>query len=165
MSATGQRTATAPLTAGSLCTGYGGLDLAVMAVTGAKLAWTAETDRHAVAVLEHHWPGVPNLGDITARPGAADLTPHAESGVDTARSRAAGQPGLSAPASGGERGGRPAPTAAARDPSSAPLAGSLLSAQLDPASRPARDCRPDGRRRRSGHQAGSPLTVTRRRET
>lgn len=33
------------LTAGSLCTGYGGLDLAVMAVTGARLAWTAETDQ------------------------------------------------------------------------------------------------------------------------
>ena len=28
-----------PLTAGSLCSGYGGLDLAVMAVTGARLAW------------------------------------------------------------------------------------------------------------------------------
>ena len=36
-----------PLTAGSLCSGYGGLDLAVMAVTGARLAWTAETDRYA----------------------------------------------------------------------------------------------------------------------
>ena len=55
-----------PLTAGSLCSGYGGLDLAVMAVTGARLAWTAETDRYAAGVLAHHWPGVPNLGDITA---------------------------------------------------------------------------------------------------
>ena len=54
------------LTAGSLCTGYGGLDLAVMAVTGARLAWVAETDRYAAAVLAHHWPGVPNLGDVTA---------------------------------------------------------------------------------------------------
>ena len=27
-----------PLTAGSLCSGYGGFDLAVMAVTGARLA-------------------------------------------------------------------------------------------------------------------------------
>jgi hypothetical protein len=33
--------------AGSLCTGYGGLDLAVMAVTGARLAWVAETDQYA----------------------------------------------------------------------------------------------------------------------
>ena len=55
-----------PLTAGSLCTGYGGLDLAVMAVTGARLAWVAETDRHAAAVLARHWPDVPNLGDVTA---------------------------------------------------------------------------------------------------
>jgi DNA (cytosine-5)-methyltransferase 1 len=55
-----------PLTAGSLCSGYGGLDLAVMAVTGARLAWVAETDRYAAAVLAHHWPDVPNLGDITA---------------------------------------------------------------------------------------------------
>jgi DNA (cytosine-5)-methyltransferase 1 len=54
------------LTAGSLCTGYGGLDLAVMAVTGARLAWVAETDQYAAAVLAHHWPGVPNLGDVTA---------------------------------------------------------------------------------------------------
>lgn len=54
-----------PLTAGSLCSGYGGLDLAVMAVTGARLAWWAETDRYAAAVLKHHWPGVPNLGDVT----------------------------------------------------------------------------------------------------
>ena len=54
------------LTAGSLCTGYGGLDLAVTAVTGARLAWVAETDQYAAAVLAHHWPGVPNLGDVTA---------------------------------------------------------------------------------------------------
>ncbi len=64
-----QRTAgpsAGPLTAGSLCSGYGGLDLAVMAVTGARLAWVAETDRYAAAVLAHHWPGVRNLGDVTA---------------------------------------------------------------------------------------------------
>ena len=54
------------LTAGSLCTGYGGLDLAVMAVTGARLAWVAETDQYAAAVLARHWPDVPNLGDVTA---------------------------------------------------------------------------------------------------
>jgi len=38
-----------PLRAGSLCTGYGGLDLAVTAVLEAALAWCAETDRHAAA--------------------------------------------------------------------------------------------------------------------
>ncbi len=49
---------------GSLCTGYGGLDLAVQAVLGAQLAWYAETDRHACTVLAHRFPGVDNLGDI-----------------------------------------------------------------------------------------------------
>ena len=43
---------------GSLCTGYGGLDLAVELVLGGQLAWYAETDRHACTVLAHHWPGV-----------------------------------------------------------------------------------------------------------
>ncbi|WP_319461477.1 DNA cytosine methyltransferase [Micromonospora sp. RTP1Z1] len=51
---------------GSLCTGYGGLDLAIELVLGGRLAWYAETDRHARTVLAHHWPGVPNLGDIRA---------------------------------------------------------------------------------------------------
>jgi DNA (cytosine-5)-methyltransferase 1 len=54
-----------PLQAGSLCTGYGGLDLAVLAVLGAVLAWCAEIDRHASAVLAARFPGVPNLGDLT----------------------------------------------------------------------------------------------------
>jgi DNA (cytosine-5)-methyltransferase 1 len=51
---------------GSLCTGYGGLDLAVELVLGGQLTWYAETDRHARTVLAHHWPSVPNLGDIRA---------------------------------------------------------------------------------------------------
>jgi len=55
---------------GSLCTGYGGLDLAVEAVLGARLAWYAETDRHARTVLAHRFPGVDNLGDI----GTVDWT-------------------------------------------------------------------------------------------
>jgi DNA (cytosine-5)-methyltransferase 1 len=49
---------------GSLCSGYGGLDLAVEAVLGGHLAWYAETDRHASTVLAHRFPGVENLGDI-----------------------------------------------------------------------------------------------------
>lgn len=51
---------------GSLCTGYGGLDCAVQAVIGGEHAWMAENDPHASKVLAHHWPAVPNLGDITA---------------------------------------------------------------------------------------------------
>jgi DNA (cytosine-5)-methyltransferase 1 len=49
---------------GSVCTGYGGLDMAVELVLGGRLAWYAETDRHASTVLAHHRPGIPNLGDI-----------------------------------------------------------------------------------------------------
>ena len=52
--------------AGSLCTGAGGLDLAIEDVFGAETAWQAEVDPHASTVLEKRWPGVPNLGDITA---------------------------------------------------------------------------------------------------
>lgn len=49
---------------GSLCTGYGGLDLAVEAILGGRLQWYAETDRHAQTVLRERWPDVVNLGDI-----------------------------------------------------------------------------------------------------
>lgn len=52
-------------TLASLCTGYGGLDLAVERHYDARMVWCAEIDRHARTVIEHHWPGVPNLGDIT----------------------------------------------------------------------------------------------------
>lgn len=53
------------LTIGSTCSGFGGLDLAVAAHHGARVAWHAEVDRHANTVLAHHWPDVPNLGDLT----------------------------------------------------------------------------------------------------
>lgn len=52
--------------AGSMCSGYGGLDLAVEAVLGARLAWVAENDPDASKVLAHRFPGVPNLQDITS---------------------------------------------------------------------------------------------------
>ncbi|WP_432832978.1 DNA cytosine methyltransferase [Dactylosporangium sp. CA-092794] len=51
---------------GSLCTGYGGLDLAVELVLGGQLVWYAETDPHARTVLATRWPDVANLGDIRA---------------------------------------------------------------------------------------------------
>ena len=54
----------ARLRLGSLCSGYGGLDVAVDAVLDVDLCWYAETDRHAATVLAHRWPDVPNLGDI-----------------------------------------------------------------------------------------------------
>lgn len=56
-----------PLRIGSLCSGYGGLDIAVRsALEGpAEVAWHADPDPGAAAVLAHHWPDAPNLGDIT----------------------------------------------------------------------------------------------------
>lgn len=60
----------------SLCTGYGGLDLAVAAVFGARPAFVADPDPDAARVLAHRFPQVPNLGDITATDLAA--APHAQ---------------------------------------------------------------------------------------
>lgn len=51
---------------GSLFSGYGGLDLAVEEFFGASTAWHCEFDKAPSKVLEYHWPGVPNIGDITA---------------------------------------------------------------------------------------------------
>lgn len=52
---------------GSLCSGYGGLELAVAAALsplGVSTAWHAETDDDASAVLKWRFPDVPNLGDV-----------------------------------------------------------------------------------------------------
>jgi site-specific DNA-cytosine methylase len=51
---------------GSLCSGYGGLDLGVQTALGGTLAWHAEINPDASSILARHWPGVPNLGDIAA---------------------------------------------------------------------------------------------------
>ena len=53
------------LTIGSLCTGYGGLDLAVEAHFGAKTIWCAEFDKYASQVIEQRFD-MPNYGDIKA---------------------------------------------------------------------------------------------------
>lgn len=50
---------------GSMCTGYGGLDLAVLAVLGGRVGWCADPDRHVRAILAARMPGVANLGDLT----------------------------------------------------------------------------------------------------
>jgi len=50
---------------GSLCTGYGGLDMAVQRVFGARLVWVADNDRHIGTLLAARHPEVPNLGDIS----------------------------------------------------------------------------------------------------
>lgn len=62
---------------GSLCTGYGGLDMAVQDVFGGTVAWHCQYEppgkdgredknQYAAQILAHHWPGVVNHGDITA---------------------------------------------------------------------------------------------------
>lgn len=50
---------------GSLCTGYGGLDHAVMNVFGGKLGFVADIDPGSCKLLEYRYPSVPNLGDIS----------------------------------------------------------------------------------------------------
>lgn len=56
----------APPSIGSLCSGYGGLDLGVQATLGGTLAWHAEINPAPARILSRHWPTVPNLGDISA---------------------------------------------------------------------------------------------------
>ncbi len=61
---------------GSLFSGYGGFDMAVLATLGGSVAWHAEYEpptksnprptQAAARILAHHHPGVPNHGDITA---------------------------------------------------------------------------------------------------
>jgi len=67
------------LVVGSLCSGYGGLDMAVEDVfPNSRLAWYAQweppdsktgkpdTNQYAAQIMASHWPGVPNLGNISA---------------------------------------------------------------------------------------------------
>lgn len=50
---------------GSLCTGYGGLDMAVEKVLGGEVVWYSEFDKHPSTLLAERFPGIPNLGDLT----------------------------------------------------------------------------------------------------
>jgi DNA (cytosine-5)-methyltransferase 1 len=50
---------------GSLFSGYGGLDLAVMNVLGAEVAWHCEWEDAPSAILDKHFPGVPNFKDVS----------------------------------------------------------------------------------------------------
>ncbi|MEV8265794.1 DNA cytosine methyltransferase [Microbacterium sp. NPDC077057] len=58
-------TPAAPLRIGSLFSGYGGLDLAVEHVFAGRTAWFSELNPAPARVFAHHWPAIPNLGDIT----------------------------------------------------------------------------------------------------
>lgn len=55
-----------PSRLGSIFSGYGGLDMAAEQALGTSTVWHAETDRAADSVLARNWPGIPNLGDVTA---------------------------------------------------------------------------------------------------
>lgn len=50
---------------GSLCTGYGGLDIAVKSVFGGELGWWSDISDAAIKVMSHHHPDVDNIGDLT----------------------------------------------------------------------------------------------------
>lgn len=50
---------------GSFCSGYRGLDMAVEEVFGGTTAWVSDVDPGANQILAHHWPTVPNIGDLT----------------------------------------------------------------------------------------------------
>ncbi|WP_411144989.1 DNA cytosine methyltransferase, partial [Streptomyces sp. x-80] len=49
-----------------LCSGYGGLGLAVEALTGERVRYVAEIDPHASQILAARYPDAPNLGDVQA---------------------------------------------------------------------------------------------------
>ena len=55
--------AASTLRIGSLCTGYGGLDLAVEAYFNAETIWCAEFDKYASKVITERFD-IPNAGDI-----------------------------------------------------------------------------------------------------
>ena len=48
---------------GSLCSGYGGLDMAVEAFYGAQTAWMSDIDKSSSLVIDKRW-NLPNLGDL-----------------------------------------------------------------------------------------------------
>jgi DNA (cytosine-5)-methyltransferase 1 len=51
---------------GSICTGYGGLDMAVERVFKVdRMEWCVENDRHAAKVIDQRFDRVPNLGDLS----------------------------------------------------------------------------------------------------
>jgi DNA (cytosine-5)-methyltransferase 1 len=49
---------------GSLCTGYGGLDMATETMFGATTAWFCEIDKVPSQILAHHYPNIVNHGNV-----------------------------------------------------------------------------------------------------
>lgn len=50
---------------GSLFSGYAGLDLGVESVTGGHTVWVSDIETGPITLLKRHFPGVPNLGDVS----------------------------------------------------------------------------------------------------
>ena len=50
----------------SLCTGYGGIDLALERAFGAETVAVSDIDPGACKILAHRYPHVPNIGDMTS---------------------------------------------------------------------------------------------------
>lgn len=50
---------------GGMFAGYSGLEMGVAQVLDAQPAWFAEIDQAPARILAHHYPHVPNLGDVT----------------------------------------------------------------------------------------------------
>ena len=55
---------------GSLCSGYGGLDMAVEAYYNAETVWMCDIDKYSSIVIKERW-GLPNLGDLKSVDWAA----------------------------------------------------------------------------------------------
>ena len=53
------------LSYGALFAGYGGLELGAQQALGGRTLWHAEIEDAPSRILAHHWPDVPNLGDVT----------------------------------------------------------------------------------------------------
>jgi DNA (cytosine-5)-methyltransferase 1 len=50
---------------GSLFSGYGGLELGIMAELGGEVVWHCEFDAAPSKILAERFPGIPNYGDVT----------------------------------------------------------------------------------------------------
>lgn len=59
---------------GALFAGYGGLELGIERVFGARTVWVSELDAAPSRILAHRFPDAPNLGDVTKIPWA-DVEP------------------------------------------------------------------------------------------
>lgn len=60
------------MTVGALFAGYGGIECAVHDVLDARPAWFVEFDKAPSRILAHHWPTVPNYGDVTTTKWSPD---------------------------------------------------------------------------------------------